>query len=77
MPRASIFVTSPLALRELEAAILRQDTALDATAPPPVAPPPPAPPPAAPAGMGPMWWLLIAVIVAIVLFMVMRGKKKA
>jgi len=38
---------------------------------------PPAPPPAAPAGMGPMWWLLIAVIVAIVLFMVMRGKKKA
>jgi len=23
-----------------------------------------------------MWWLLIAVIVAIVLFMVMRGKKK-
>ena len=38
---------------------------------------PPAPPPAAPTGLGPMWWLLIAVIVAIVLFMVMRGKKKA
>ena len=51
--------------------------------PPPAPEPsaaPPAPPPAAPAapaGLGPMWWLLIAVIVAIVLFMVMRGKKKA
>ena len=36
---------------------------------------PPASPPAEPAGLGPTWYLLIAVLVAVVLFVVVRRRK--